>query len=146
MICLCLRCCLGEALPFLGLVTLDKDFFMPIDRVHHSCVIPISHQAPDLLQREAQLSAQTVARLVAEVDEGHRPAGAAEGRHGHVVLLGHLRHDLTSGRLSGSRRGFDGDLNHDGNWRRTVEGVRVGRRGGLGVNETDGGLPLYAAI
>jgi hypothetical protein len=129
--------------PRLGFIALGEDFFMTPDGVQDGRVVPVSHQAPDLHEREVQLHAQAVAGLVPKVDEGHRPALAAEGPHGHLVLFGYLHKDLTRGRLGGRRRGRRG---LDGNWRRTVEGVGVWRRGGFRVNEPDSGLLLYAAI
>ena len=129
--------------PRLGFVALGEDFFMTPDGVQDGRVVPVTHQAPDLHEREVQLHTQAVAGLVAEVDEGHRPALAAEGPHGHLVLLGYLIQDLARGRLGGrlwGRRGLNGD------WRRTVEGIGVGRRGRLRVYEPDGGLFLYTVI
>ena len=132
--------------PRLGLVALGEDFFMTPDGVQDGRVVPVPHQAPDLHEREAQLRAQAVAGLVAEVDEGHRPALAAEGHHGHLVLLGYLIQDPASRRLSGRRRGRRGRRGLDGDWRRTVEGVGVGRRGGLGVYEPDGSFFLGGLV
>ena len=108
--------------PRLGFVTLDEDFFMHLDGVHHRRVVPVPHQAPDLLERKIQLRAEAVAGLVAKADEARLPFLAAEGRDGHVVLFRHLHEDLAGGRLGGRRRGRRG---LDGNWRWAVERVRV---------------------
>lgn len=132
--------------PRLGFVALGEDFFMTPDGVQDGRVVPVPHQAPDLHEREAQLRAQAVAGLVAQVDEGHRPALAAEGPHGHLVLLGYLHEDLARGRLGGRLWGLDGDLNRNGDWRRTVEGIGVRRRGRLRVYEPDCGLLFYTAV
>ena len=132
--------------PRFGFVTLGEDFFISIDGVHHRRVVPVPHQAPNLLEREAQFFAEAVAGLLAALDELHRPALAAEGREGHSVLFGNLTQYLAGRRLSGLRRGLDGGLNRNGDWRRTVEGVGVRRRGGLRVYEPDCGLLLYTVI
>ena len=110
-------------LPRLGLVTLDEDFFMALDRVHDRRVVPVPHQAPDLLEREAQLSAEAVAGLVAQVDEGHRPALAAEGRHGHVMLLSYLIQYPAGRRLNGRLRGLG--VGCGSYWRRGVKWVGI---------------------
>ena len=130
--------------PRLGLVALGEDFFVPADGVQHGGVVPISHQAPNLHEREAQLRAQAVAGLVAQVDEGHLAAGAAKGPHGHLVLLGHLIQDPAGGRLSGSRRGLG--VGCGGNWRWGVNRIWVGRRGRLRVYEPDGSFFLGGLV
>ena len=110
-------------LPRLGLVTLDEDFFMPLDRVHDRRVVPVPHQAPDLLEREAQLRAEAVTGLVSQIDEGHRPALAAEGRHGHVMLVGYLVQYPAGWRLSGRLKGAG--VGCGCNWRWGVERVGI---------------------
>ena len=132
--------------PRLGLVALGEDFFVPADGVQHGGVVPISHQAPNLHEREAQLRAQAVAGLVAKIDERHLAAGAAKGRHGHFVLVGHLIQDPARGRLSGRLSGLGGGLNCNGDWRRTIKRVGVGAGRGLWVNEPDGGLFLGGLV
>ena len=118
---------------------------MAPDGVQDGRVVPVPHQAPYLHERETQLRAQAVAGLVAQVDKWHRPALAAEGPHGHLVLLGYLHEDFSRGRLGGRLWGLGGHFNRRGG-RRTVEGVGVGRRGGFGVDEADGGLPLGGLV
>ena len=102
---------------------------MAPDGVQDGRVVPVPHQAPYLHEREAQLRTQAVTGLVAQVDEGHRPALAAEGRHGHLVLLGYLHEDFPRRRLSGRRGG-----------RRTVEGV------GVRALQTHEGADVYVRL
>ena len=110
-------------LPRLGLVTLDEDFFMPADGVQNGRVVPVAHQAPDLAQGKAQLHAEAVAGLMAEVYEGHLPALTAEGRHGHVMFIGYLVQYPAGRRLSGRLKGAG--VGCGCNWRWGVERVGI---------------------
>ena len=100
MIMLCLRFNLSDAgarnatFPRLGLITLDEDFFVLTDGMQDRRVVLVAHQAPDLAQCELEFCAQAVASLPAQLHERDLPAGAAEGRDGHVVLVGYLHEDF----------------------------------------------------
>ncbi len=106
---------------------------MTPDGIHHCRVVPVSHQSPDLLKREVQFHTQSVACFMAQVDEGHRPALAAEGCHWHIMLIGYLCHDPPGGRFSGHFRGLCG--RRSGGWQ--IKWIWVGARRILWVDQAN---------